>query len=222
MKKSDERERISISAIKQYAYCKRRFALMFIDGEWGSNYKIVEGDIFHEKANDPFFNEKRGVRHISRSVPVFSEKLNIYGVADIVEFLQDDNGVCIDSKHGLWRINPIEYKNGKPEKSSADNFQLCAQALCLEEMFSTKIESGEVYYGKLRKRVEVSLTDEVKCQTVGIIKEINTLLDNNEIPSRPENQNCNLCSLFDICVPTIFDNRNSNRARIEKRLQNNA
>jgi CRISPR-associated exonuclease Cas4 len=218
MKKCDDFDRLPISAMKQYAYCKRRFALMFIDGEWGSNHKIVEGDILHEKVDDPLFNEKRGDRHISRSVPVYSKRLNLYGVADIVEFIRDDNGVEIVGKSGLWRINPLEYKNGKPEKSGADNFQLCAQALCLEEMFGTVIESGEVYYGKLRKRVIVPLTDDLKYRTVRIVGEISKLIEVAEIPPRPDGQNCNNCSLVDICVPTIFDSKISNRRRIERGL----
>ena len=221
MKKSDDIERLAISLIKQYVYCKRRFALMFIDDQWDSNYKTIEGDIFHEKVNDPFFNEKRGDRYISRSVPIFSEKLNLYGIADAVEFLQDENGVKVDRKRGLWRINPIEYKNGKQEKSDADNYQLCAQAMCLEEMFSTEINSGDIYYGKLRKRVTIELTNGFKQKTADIIREINELVadENPLIPPKPENQICNLCSLADICVPAIFDNTETNSARINRFLK---
>ena len=122
-------------------------------------------------------------------------------------------------KPGLWRINPVEYKNGKPEKSSADNFQLCAQALCLEEMFSAEIDAGDIYYGKLRKRVNVPLTKEFKRQTTDIISEINALLDNSAITPKPDNQNCSLCSLKNICVPAIFDSKSSNRIRIERELK---
>ena len=194
---------------------------MFIDGEWGSNYKIAEGDILHEKVNDPFFNEKRGDRHISRSVPVFSDKLNIYGVADIVEFLRDDEcGVSISGKQGLWRVNPVEYKNGKPEKSGADNFQLCTQALCLEHMFSVKIITGDLYYGKLRKRVRVNLTEELKMKTISIIAEISDLISSKTIPPRPDGQNCSLCSLANICIPAIFDRKGTNRTRIERLVEN--
>lgn len=207
MIKSDERERLPISALKQYAYCKRRFALMFVDGEWGSNYKIAEGDIFHDKVNDPFFSEKRKDKYVSRSVPVFSERLNLYGIADIVEFLQDENGVEIGIQPGLWSINPVEYKNGKPEKSGADEVQLCAQALCLEEMFCTTIVSGDIYYGKLRKRVTVQLTEELKTRTESIISDANALIETAIIPPKPESQNCSLCSLTDICLPAIFDRR---------------
>jgi CRISPR-associated exonuclease Cas4 len=219
MKESDIRERLPISAIKQYAYCQRRFALMFIDNEWGSNYKIVEGNIHHEKVNDPFFNEKRGDKYYSRSVPVFSNRLNLYGVADIIEFLRDDDGVNIKTKEGLWRINPIEYKNGKPEKSGADDIQLCAIAICLEEMFQTEISSGEVYYGKLRRRVNVPLTAELRSCVENLIERINELLDNPLIPQKPDNQNCSLCSLADICVPAIFDCQDSNASRIDKLLK---
>ena len=100
MKKSDEYDRMPISSLKQYIYCKRRFALMYINCEWGSNYKIVEGDILHSRVNDPFFNEKRGDVYISRSVPVYSEKLNLYGVADIVEFIRDVDGIKLPGKKG--------------------------------------------------------------------------------------------------------------------------
>jgi len=193
---------------------------MFVDCEWGSNYKIVEGDILHEKVNDPFFNEKRGGKHISRSIPVYSDTLNLYGIADVVEFIKDDNGVEIGTKPGLWQINPVEYKNGKPEKSGADNLQLCAQALCLEEMFGAKIESGDIYYGKLRKRITIQFTNILRNQTICIINEINELLIKAEISPKPEGQVCSHCSLIDICIPAIYENKNSNRTRIERLIKN--
>jgi CRISPR-associated exonuclease Cas4 len=192
---------------------------MFIDNEWESNYKIIEGDIHHEKVNDPFFNEKRGDKYYSRSVPVFSNRLNLYGVADIVEFLRDDSGVDIKTKKGLWRINPIEYKNGKPEKSGADALQLCAVAICLEEMFQTEIPSGEVYYGKLRRRENVLFTTELRSQVETIVKGINELFGSPLIPPKPDNQNCSLCSLANICVPSIFDLKDSNASRINRLMK---
>ena len=220
MKKSEERERLPVSAIKQYVYCKRRFALMFIDDEWENNYKIIEGNITHEKVDDPFFKEKRKDIYYSRSVPVFSEALNLYGIIDIIEFFRDDNkGVNIGTHKGLWSINPIEYKNGKPEKSGADNLQLCALAMCLEEMFSAEINSGEIYYNKMRKRVKVQLNDDLKKQVISAVSEMNEFLNNLSIPPKPENQNCSLCSLSEICMPSIFDVKNTNAVRISKLLK---
>ena len=215
--RGEGRERLPISAIKQYAYCKRRFALMFIDDQWGSNYKIIEGNITHEKVDDPFFNEKRKDIYCSRSVPIFSDRLNLYGIIDIIEFIRDNNGVNIGTKDGMWRINPIEYKNGRPEKSGADNLQLCAAAICLEEMFSTEIIAGEIYYGKLRKRVKIDFDAALKEQVEITVGKINELLHCDYIPPKPENQNCSLCSLSDICMPSIFDKSDTNSAR-SKRL----
>lgn len=204
MTEYDERERLPISAIKQFAYCKRRFALMFIDDEWADNYKIIEGNITHEKVNDPFVKEKRKDIFYSRSVPVFSDKLKLYGIVDIIEFSQDGDGVAIDNKKGLWHINPIEYKNGKPEKSMADSMQLCAAAMCLEEMFFITINSGEIYYGKLRKRIPVDFSQQLRSEVHSAIEGINDLLNESRIPPKPVGQNCRLCSLADICLPGIF------------------
>lgn len=203
MKKFDEIERMPISSLKQFVYCPRRFALMYIECEWGSNYKIVEGDILHERVDDPFFNEKRGDVHISRSVPIYSNTLNLYGVADIVEFIKEPQGVEIKGKKGFWRINPLEYKNGKPEKSNADNFQLCAQAMCLEEMFHTKINQGDIFYGKIKRRVVVEFTEELRNSVVDQVEKMNTLLVKQVIPLKSKKQNCNLCSLIDICIPEV-------------------
>ena len=191
---------------------------MFVDGEWGSNYKIVEGDILHEKVDDPFANEKRKDIFYSRSVPVFSDRYGLYGVLDIIEFRRCDNGVGIKSREGLWAINPIEYKNGKPEKSDSDAFQLCAAALCLEEMFSTMIKAGEIYYGKLRRRVNIPITFELKERTKKIVSEIRELLDKPFIPPKPENQYCGLCSLSEICLPSIFDKKDTNKTRIGRMI----
>lgn len=204
MKKFEEDERLPISALKQFIYCKRRFALMYINCDWGENYKIAEGDLLHKRVDDPYFNEKRGDVHTSRSVPVFSDRLNLFGVADIVEFIKNENGIELPNKKDRWQINLVEYKNGKPEKSNADNFQLCAQALCLEEMFHTTIENGDIFYGKIRRRVKVELTDNLKSQVRMQVDNMKALLKNQNIPVRDEAQNCSLCSLLDVCIPSAF------------------
>ena len=218
LKNIEINERLPISAVKQYAYCKRRFGLMFIDNEFSDNYKTIEGNILHEKVNDPFFNEKRGEKYYSRSVPVYSDRLNLYGIVDIIEFISDEKGVNIPTQNGLWKINPIEYKNGKPEKSRADELQLCAQTLCLEEMFSIEISSADIYYGRLRKRINILLSEELRQTAEQMIYEIHQLIEKASIPDKPANQNCNLCSLIDICLPKIFTKPKSNQSRITNLL----
>jgi CRISPR-associated exonuclease Cas4 len=214
MKKCEDIERMPLSSLKQFVYCKRRFALMYIENEWGINYKIIEGDILHERVNDPFFNEKRGDVYISRSVPVYSDRLNLYGVADIVEFVKDQDGVEINGKRGLWRISPLEYKNGKPEKSGADNFQLCAQVMCLEEMFDTTINSGNIYYGQIKHRVKVEITKDMRNSVVSKVNQMMELLSNQTIPDIPFDQNCSLCSLIEVCLPKVVDMRKNLKSRI--------
>lgn len=214
MKRFEDFDRLSLSSLKQYIYCKRRFALMYVECEWGSNYKIVEGDLFHERVDNPLFSEKRGDLHISRSVPIYSDVMNLYGVADIIEFIKDDSGIKIHGKRERWRINPVEYKNGKPEKSNADNFQLCAQALCLEEMFNTNIEHGDIYYGKIKRRVTVDFTNELRSDVKEQVKNMKELLEQQLLPPKPKNQNCSLCSLENVCIPTIIRNQTSVKDRI--------
>jgi len=214
MKKFNDYERLPLSSLKQFIYCKRRFALMYIDGEWGSNYKIDEGDILHKNVDDPFFNEKRGNVHISRSVPIYSNLLNLYGVADIVEFIKDDDGISIPGKTGHWRINPLEYKNGKPEKSNADNFQLCAQAMCLEEMFHTTIKFGDIFYGKIRRRIQVEFTYKLREEVTRQVENMHKTLEEEVLPIKDKDQNCNLCSLSDICMPAIFDKHKKTKETI--------
>ncbi len=218
MKRYDENDRIAISNIKQYMYCKRRFCLMTLDSQWASNDKIIEGDLLHEKVNDPFFNEKRGSVQVSRSVPVYSDALNLYGIADIVEFIKDEEGISISNKKGKWRLSPLEYKNGKPEESKADNYQLCAVALCLEEMFHTSISTGDIYYGKLRRRKTIDL-QEIKESVKEVIQEMQALLDENRILKKQEDQNCSSCSLIDICLPGIFEKQSGTKATIQARIK---
>lgn len=219
MKSNEEPERFPISSIKQFVYCQRRFALMYIDCEWESNYKIIEGDIMHEKVDDPFFNEKRGDIHITRSVPIYSNILNLYGVADIVEFIKTDIGIEVVGKKGFWKINPVEYKNGKSESSNADNFQLCAQALCLEEMFNTNIQSGDIYYGKIKRRVNILFTDQLKNDVRTCINNMLELLNEQKIPPKPLDQNCNLCSLVNVCIPNSSEIQDSFKYQVLRLLK---
>ena len=219
MKEFDDIERLPLSALKQFRYCKRRFALMYIECEWSENYKIVEGDLLHQQVNDPHFNEKRGNVYISRSVPIFSNLLNLYGVADIVEFIKNDDGIKLPMKKGLWKINPIEYKNGKPEKSNADNYQLCAQAMCLEEMFQTEIKSGDIFYGKIRRRITIELTDVFKNQIKNEVKNMTAQLLSQKIPEKADDQNCSLCSLIDYCIPSTFNKHKKAKEQISAQIR---
>lgn len=208
---------IPISMIKQYAYCPHRFSLMYLDNVWSENYKIVEGNITHRKVDNPFIKEKRKDTFYSRSVPVYSDELDLYGIVDIIEFTksEDDSAVKVKGKRGKWKINPIEYKNGKKEKSNADALQLCSQAICLEEMFDTKIEFGEIFYNKIKRRFKVEFDNKLRSQVLNIIGLINESILKNEIIPIREEQNCNLCSIRDNCLPFAYRNKNLKEKLIE-------
>ena len=208
---------IPISMIKQYAYCPHRFSLMYLDNVWTENFKIVEGNITHKKVDNPFIKEKRKDTFYSRSVPVYSDKLDLYGIIDIIEFTkgEDENSVKIRGKRGKWNLNPIEYKNGKKENSNSDALQLCAQAICLEEMFDTKIEFGERFYNKIKRRYKVEFDNSLRKEVLNTVEAMKkSILDNKIIPIR-EGQNCNLCSIRDNCLPFAYKNKKTKENLIE-------
>jgi CRISPR-associated exonuclease Cas4 len=126
---------LALSGIQHIAFCPRQFALIHIEQQWQENLFTFSGRELHERADDPFFVEARGVSLISRSVPLLSRRLGLYGIADVVEFHKDDcKGISFAGREGLWKPYPVEYKRGQPKKDDFDIVQLCAQAMCLEEM----------------------------------------------------------------------------------------
>jgi len=119
----------------------------------------VEGKMLHNRTDDPFFTESRQGLIIARAVPVASYQLGLVGVCDVVEFSLSPQGVKLPRRDGLYLAAPVEYKRGKPKPDPCDEAQLCAQAICLEEMLAIEIPLGFLYYGETRHRVEVPLTD---------------------------------------------------------------
>jgi CRISPR-associated exonuclease Cas4 len=140
-------------------------------------------------------------------------------VVDLVEFIRDEKGIVLPDKKERWRINLVEYKNGKPEKSQADNFQLCAQAMCLEEMFQAIITSSDIFYGKIRRRVNVALTDDLKAQVRVQVGNMNALLKKQKIPVKDSEQHCSLCSLMDVCIPSAFGKQKRVRDQIARLMK---
>ena len=123
-----------ISGLQHFSFCRRQWALIHIESQWSENYLTVDGKLKHDNADDPYFTEKRGDLLISRAVPVRSDRYGIVGKCDVVEFRRDDSGVRISGRDGLWLPTPVEYKRGHTKEIDADRLQLCAEAMCLEEM----------------------------------------------------------------------------------------
>ena len=157
----------------------------------------------HERVHDDSFTEARGSVLLSRGMPVRSQELRITGVCDMVELYKDENGVPIQGRDGRWRLYPVEYKLGQPDIQGADALQLCAQAMCLEEMLCCDIQKGALYFGEMRHRVEVEFTPELRREVVDTMKEMHSLYRRGHTPKVKPTKSCNACSLKDLCLPRM-------------------
>ena len=157
----------------------------------------------HKKAHDPYLTEKREGMLITRALPISSRILGIGGECDVVEFHEGEEGVKLRGHRGLYKIYPIEYKKGKPKESEEDILQLTAQVMCLEEMFSTDISEGAIFYGETRWRDCVKFTEVLRTEVEDMVKEMHQYYARRYTPQVKYSKRCNGCSLKDICIPKI-------------------
>lgn len=203
-------ELIAVSALNQYAYCPRRCALIFIEQVWSENAFTAEGRIMHEKA-DSNKCESRGNVRIDYSVPLRSLRLGLIGKADVIEFhLQDD---------GTWRPFPVEYKRGKPKVGNCDRVQLCAQAICLEEMLKVEIDEGALFYGQTRRREDIVFDEKLRTETEGIAQKVHVLIASGITPKPEHSKKCDQCSLLEVCMPKTCGKSKSASKYLMKALE---
>ena len=157
----------------------------------------------HKRVDDPFFTETRNGVITARSVPVASYRLGLSGVCDVVEFKASVDGVSLPNREGLFLPSPIEYKRGKEKHNHSDETQLCAQAMCLEEMLSTSIPRGYLYYGETRHRVEIEFTTELRTLVEEMSAEMHNYFSRGYTPKVKTHKGCRSCSLADICLPVL-------------------
>lgn len=198
-----EEDFLMLSGIQHFAFCRRQWALIHIEQQWQENEYTVAGELLHKHAHDPYFYEKRKDVIISRSMPVFSRTMGVSGECDIVEFRKTEDGISIHGHRGLYEVYPVEYKKGRPKDTEIDIMQLTAQALCLEEMLSTEIGEGAIYYGETRHRQEVAFSKERKEQVRSSFAEMHQMYDRRYTPKVKWSKSCNACSLKDICLPKL-------------------
>lgn len=181
---------IPISALQHALFCERQFALIHLEREWSENRQTAEGRVLHERAHEGP-TESRGDIRTVRGMSVASAALGLTGQCDVVEFHRDG------------RVIPVEYKRGKPKSHRADEVQLCAQAICLEEMLGLpQIPVAFLFYGKPHRRTEVLLDGELRALTVGVAARAREILDSGITPpARYEKPKCAACSLIEICQP---------------------
>lgn len=198
-----EDEYLMLSGLQHFAYCRRQWALIHIEQQWAENERTIDGHIFHKRAHDASSVEKRGNIIITRGLPVNSSALGITGVCDVVEFHESKDGITLSSYEGLWQPYPIEYKKGEPKTHNADELQLCAQAMCLEEMLICNIPSGSLFYGGDRRRTQVEFTQQLRNEVKEMLQEMHTLWEKGYTPNVRAHKGCNACSLKDLCLPRL-------------------
>ena len=181
-----------ISGIQHFAFCVRQWFLIHIEQTWNENELTVGGHLLHKNVD----NKKRqplekGIRYV-HSMHLASYTIGIYGIADIVAF---------GNHKGASPLYPIEYKHGKPKKNIIDEVQLCAQALCLEEMFGCELSFGYIYYGKIRQRVEIRFSDRLREETLQIVAEMHDFFKSKKTAPGFWSRKCTHCSMLDECMP---------------------
>ena len=198
-----EEDYLLLSGIQHFVFCRRQWALIHIEQQWQENLRTVEGNILHEKAHDGKLSEKRGDRLTIRGLPVVSHQLGITGACDVVEFISDENGVTLFGRRGRYQPIPVEYKRGEPKENHCDVLQLCAQAICLEEMLACHIIKGCMYYGETRHRLEVPLDDELRREVLTITQEMHEMYRRRHTPKVKTGSFCRACSLRELCLPKL-------------------
>lgn len=194
---------LPISGLQHFQFCRRQWALIHVERQWKDNVLTVEGKLLHKRVDDPFFSETRKDVIITRSMPIASYRLGLVGVCDVVEFIRSDQGIILNGQEGKYLPVPVEYKRGTQKHDSCDEVQLCAQALCLEEMLSTHIPVGYFYYGENRRRLEVDLNDDLRNLVGKITVEMHNYFSRGYTPKVKTTKACLSCSLKEICLPVL-------------------
>ncbi|WNV57264.1 CRISPR-associated protein Cas4 [Oscillospiraceae bacterium NTUH-002-81] len=197
---------LMISGIQHFKFCRRQWALIHIEQQWAENVHTVTGELMHKKAHDPYLTEKRKDTIITRALPVSSRTLGVSGECDIVEFQRVEDGIRLHGHRGLYHVYPVEYKKGKPKETEEDHLQLAAQAMCLEEMFSTDIPEGAIFYGETRRREIVPISAQLRKEVADILEEMHQYYDRGYTPKVKYQKACSACSLKEICLPELGRN----------------
>ena len=212
-------ELLPLSGIQHFLFCRRQWALIHVERQWEENALTAEGRIMHKRVDDPFFTETRKGVITARSVPVASYRLGLSGVCDVVEFTVSPDGVNLPGREGLFLAAPVEYKRGKEKHDHSDEAQLCAQAVCLEEMLSVAIPFGYLYYGETRHRVAVELTGELRELVRSMAEEMHAYFQRGYTPRVKPFKGCHSCSLADVCLPVLQEKVVAASKYIEQQLK---
>lgn len=193
---SAENDPVPLSALQHFLFCPRQCALIHIERLWAENQLTAEGRVLHETTDIPAGVSRRDLR-IARAMPIASRALGIAGVADVVE---------LHRRNDRWQPFPVEYKRGRPKAHRADEVQLCAQALCLEEMFGTAVPEGALFYGQTRRRTGVRFDEALRALTRDVAARSRGMIEDGRTPPPVwEKRRCGSCSLAELCRPKSLE-----------------
>ena len=192
MQEFDPPEPVMLSALQHYTYCPRQCALIHVEQGFSENLFTLRGQALHNTVDTPGMHTSRAGMRAERALPVWSELYGLIGKCDVVEFGRD--GVPY----------PVEYKNGVKRNQLHDNIQLCAQALCLEEMFGVAVPLGAIFHGSSKRRREVAMDAGLRAQTVATIVAVRAMLASGTLPPPNWDERCRHCSLIDLCQPEML------------------
>jgi len=191
---------LPLSALQHIAFCERQCALIYTEQVWAENRLTVEGKIMHEHVHDESRESRGGIR-IDYGVSLRSLRLGLIGKADVVEFHRQQDSA--------WLPFPVEYKRGKPKADDCDKVQLCAQAICLEEMLSASIPVGALFYGETRHRLDVVFDETLRRETEETAHRAHALIASGRTPPPVYEKRCESCSLMAECLPKTIQKRRS-------------
>lgn len=192
-----EDDLLPLSGIQHFAFCERQWGLIHVESQWVENLRTAQGRVLHQRVDDPYFAESRGDVKVVRSVPLLSKTLGLYGVADVIELHRNTNDAS-----GM-RYNIVEYKRGKPKPDDRDEVQLCAQAICLEEMIGITLDYGYMYYGETKHRHRVDFDDCLRERVKLLAEKMHLLYTHGITPPAIKGKRCKNCSMTDICLPKL-------------------
>jgi CRISPR-associated exonuclease Cas4 len=196
-----EDDLLPLSALQHLLFCERQCALIHLEQIWVENPLTLEGRHLHERV-DSGQGESRGDVHISRGLPLRNFRLGLSGKSDAVEWHRvSDSGAELPGLTGRWIPYPVEYKRGKPKSHRADEVQLCAQALCLEEMLDLEVPAGALFYARTRRRMDVAFDADLRRLTEETADRLHCLIASGTTPRAIREPKCDQCSLLEVCMP---------------------
>lgn len=202
-----EEELLPLSGIQHYCFCPRQWAIIHVEQSWEENRLTALGQLVHQRVNRPEESEKRKNKVTLRSVPLISYQLGLYGISDAVELERLEVGHENAFKHpnypGWWKATPVEYKRGRPKKHLADKLQLCAEVLCLEEMYGLHISVAYLYYEAIKHRLEVVIDESLRRETISTAMAMHEDFAKGKTPKPKLTAACKSCSLQSLCLPQL-------------------